>query len=187
MVDLENLRSEITKRRKISVKSEFGDIPGSIRYLDDFLNEILATDDKHLIFALIFSECLRANNKQLEIFYLEKQIELLPAQPIFIANLATALMNFDSKKTEALEECVKAVRLARQQNQQVKYCLSCQARIALELKNYEVFNRTLQDLIDDAGNHRNEDTNFEFDFLEHEDISHCDTALVKKYAGFAKN
>ncbi len=67
----------------------------------------------------------------------------------------------------------------------MKYSLTCQARVALEIGDYKIFNDALRGLIEDADNFRDEDHGLEFDFLDHVDRSKVDQTLVSKYRALA--
>lgn len=181
MTDVQTLRQEATKRRALSVESQFGEIPSSIPYLDGLLKQSSSLDEKHLLFSLILGECIRAENRQAEVHYLRRQLEALPRQPIFLASLATALAGIPGSEQEALMLCTEAVDLARQEDRQVRYSLTCQVRVALLLDDYEVLNCAIRGLLADAGNQRSEDTGYEFDFVDQIDVGRCDAKLLAQY------
>lgn len=181
MTDVRALRQELAKRRVSHVRSAFGEIPSSIPYLDGLLTQVTSLDEEHLLFALILGECTRAQNRQAEVHYLRRQIHALPLQPIFLASLATALASSPGSEAEALARCAEAVELSRREDRQVRYCLTCQARVALALDDYGVLTEALKGLVADAESARAEDTGYEFDFLDQIDAQRCDAELLSSY------
>ncbi|CAN7763758.1 hypothetical protein LJR084_007288 [Variovorax sp. LjRoot84] len=185
MMDITALGSQVAKRRSSRVPSEFGEIPGSIGYLEGLLNQATTLDEKHLMFVLILGECSRASNPEPELHYLRRQLESLPLQPILLASLAYALANIPGSGDEALTRCAEAVALARKENRQVRYSLAWQVRIALILDDYTVLHDALQGLVDDAGKQREEDSAYEFDFVDQIDAARCDAQLLARYEELA--
>ena len=185
MTDVRALRQEVAKRRASHVASAFGEIPSSIPYLDGLLTQAASLDEEHLLFALILGECTRAENRQAEVHYLQRQIDTLPLQPIFVASLATALASSPGSEAEALARCAEAVELARREERQIRYCLTCQARVALALDDYGVLTGALKGLVADAKSTRTEDTGYEFDFLDQIDAQRCDAELLASYRALA--
>jgi hypothetical protein len=184
-MDVSAVRSQVAKHRSSRVPSEFGEIPGSITYLDGLLQQASSVDEKHLLFAMVLGECARAGNREMELHYLRRQADSLPPQPIFLTSLASALANVPGSGDEALARCGDAVALANKEDRQVRYSLTCQARVALLLNNYETLNSALKELIDDAGRQRAEDTGYEFDFVDQIDVGRCDTQLLDRYRELA--
>jgi hypothetical protein len=184
-VDARALRQETTKLRATVVESEFGAVPASIGYLEDLLREAASSEDKHLLFALILGECARAGNRLAEVHFLRRQVAELPPQPVLLMSLASALAGDQESVPEALLRCKEAVRLAQHEDRQVRYCLTCQARIALALDDYEVLSAALRALIVDAGRQRTEDTAYEFDFVDQIDARRIDPRLLQQYKALA--
>lgn len=181
MTDSSAIRGQVAKLRSTSVQSEFGQIPASVPYLDGLLQQASALDEKHLLYALILGECTRAQNRALELHYLQQQVKSLPLQPVLLTNLAMALAYTPGREHEALLVCGEAVVLAKKENRQVRWSLTSQARIALMLDDYEILNRTLGELIADAGQARAEDTGYEFDFVDQIDAQRIDVQLFAQY------
>jgi hypothetical protein len=185
MMDARVLRQEAAKLRSTVADSQFGPLPRSIGYLEGVLRKATSSEDKHLLFALILGECTRVDNHLAEVHFLRRQLAELPLQPVLLTSLALALVSDPKSATEALDRCEDAVRIARQENRQVRYCLTCKARIALVLNDYEVLSAALRALIEDAGRERVEDTTYEFDFVDQIDVRRIDTALLRQYQKLA--
>jgi hypothetical protein len=115
------------------------------------------------------------------VHFLREQVRDLPDDPLSLSSLATALSHDPNMREEALRLAAFAVDLSVIQNRQVKYNLTCQARIALQVGDYVVFHKALRGLIEDANNHRAEDHVLEFDFLDHLDQKEVDRKLVAQY------
>lgn len=176
------LMRKAAKLRAVKVESDIGLISGSIAYLDGLLKEDLSIDDKYQLFFLIVDECFRSGNRNAEEYYLRRQISELPLQPILLTNLAQFLVNDSGKAKEALAFCEEAVRLAINEDRQVRYALTCQVRIALALDDYEVLSSALRGLIADAAPNRvNEDSIYYFDFVDKIDANRIDFALLERY------
>lgn len=185
-MDAHALRQVAAKLRSTVVESEFGAVPSSIRYLEGLLLQANSSEDKHLLFALILGECVRADNRLAEIHFLRRQVVELPLQPVLLTSLASALAGDPETVPEVLASCQKAIRLARYEDRQVRYCLTCQARIALVLDDYEILSEALRDLIADAGRERVEDVAYAFDFVGQIDVQRIDPALLRQYKALAR-
>lgn len=99
-----------------------------------------------------------------------------------LTNLAQFLVNDSEKAKEALAFCEEAVRLAINEDRQVRYALTCQVRIALALDDYEVLSSALRGLIADAAPNRvNEDSIYYFDFVDKIDANRIDSAILERY------
>jgi hypothetical protein len=184
-MDARALRQEAAKLRATVVNSEFGAVPSSIGYLEGLLGKASSSEDKHLLFALILGECVRAENGLAEVHFLRRQVAELPLQPVLLTSLASALAGDRKSGPEALARCEEAVQLAQHEDRQVRYCLTCQARIALALDDYEVLSAALRALIADAGRKRAEDAAYEFDFADQIDARRIDPALLRQYKALA--
>jgi hypothetical protein len=184
-MDAGALRQEAAKLRSTIVDSEFGAVPGSIRYLEGVLQRASSSEDKHLLFALILGECARADNRLAEVHFLRRQVAELPLQPVLLTSLASVLAGDRESATEALVRCEEAVQLAQRGDRQVRYCLTSQARIALALDDYEVLSKALRGLVADAGRQRAEDTAYEFDFVDQIDVQRIDPGLLRQYRALA--
>jgi hypothetical protein len=180
------IKSELPTLRKQLVDSSHGRIPKSIEQLERSIANAAARDDKSALYGLILSECSYFRNEDLTLYFLRQQVRDLPDDPFPMTSLATDLARNASSRSEALKLAAEAVALARKQDRQVKYSLTCQARIALELGEYGVFNEALRGLIDDAGNRREEDHGLEFDFLDHVDQAKVDKTLLSRYRSLAR-
>lgn len=185
MTDFKKLRKEAEERRSIFVKSKFGEVPGSIPYLEGLIDKASSLDEKHLIFALILSECAREDNPVIEVEFLRRQMLELPLQPIFLASLASALIRIPGSMSEALARSKEAVELANSENRQLRYCLTCRVRLALSVGDYDAVSEALHNLIADAGQNRAEDSSYEFDFLDLIDERKVDPELLRQYKELA--
>jgi hypothetical protein len=181
MINVTSLREEVTKQRSTTVQSEFGPIPGSIPYLEGLLTDSLSLDERHLIFAVILSECSRAKNDQLELHFLRRQVSVLPKQPVLLVGLALGLSKFPEFRGDALRTGLDAVSLARLENRQLRYSLTALARLALSLNDYAVIERALTELVADKGTERSEDTPYEFDFVDQLDARRISPSVISAY------
>lgn len=180
------LRAELASLRKQQVQSRFGLIPASVDHLEKLLARTSSDEDRALLFSLLVSECSRSRNDGLYIDCLRRRVHAFPSDPMSHAGLAfTLAMAEPEHRDEALVVADKALALAKSENRQVRYCATNLARIALMLDNYEVLNRSLGELVADAGNAREEDSNYEFDFVDKIDVRRVDTGLLAKYKGLA--
>lgn len=179
------IKGQLPGLRKQMIDSVHGQIPKSIARLEDALVNVSSRDDKAALYALILSECSYARNYDLSVHFLRQQVLDLRDDPFALTSLATGLAQEKSTQDEALKSAAKAVALAKKQDRQVKYSLTCQARVALEVGDYKIFNEALRGLIDDAENFRDEDHGFEFDFLDHVDAHKVDQTLIAQYRELA--
>ena len=178
------IKNRLPELRKQLIDSPHGRIPKSVEYLEKELMKS-SKDDKAALYPLLLSECSYARNEKLGLHFLRQQAKDLPDDPLPLTSLATDLARNAGTLGEALALAAKAVALAQKQNRQVKYSLTCQARIALEAHNYQVFSDALRGLIADARNTRAEDHGFEFDFLEHLEQDKVDQRLIDQYRKLA--
>ena len=184
-MDTRALRQEVAKLRSTIVDSEFGAVPSSIVHLEGLLRQTASLEDRHLLFAMLLGECTRADNRLAEIHFLRRQLAELPPQPMFLTSLASALAKEPNSATEALALCEEAIRLAEHEDRRIRYCLTCQVRLALALDNYEVLSSALRDLIADAGHKRGQDSAYEFDFVDQIDDRRIDPDLLQQYRSLA--
>lgn len=180
------IKNQLPELRKHLIDSVRGRVPKSIEYLETAIANAKSRDDKAALYPLILSECSRFKNHDLTVHFLRQQVRDLPEDPLGLTSLATELAHNQGTHQEALTLAAKAVALAKKQDRQVKYSLTCQARVALEVGDYKVFNDSLRALIDDAGKRRAEDHGFEFDFLDHADQAKVDQTLVSRYRALAQ-
>jgi hypothetical protein len=183
--DFLSIKSQLPALRKQLVDSSHGRIPKSIEELERSIANAASRDDKAALYGLILSECSYFRNNDLTLHFLRQQVRDLPDDPFPITSLATDLARSANNRGEALALAAEAVALARKQDRQVKYSLTCQARIALEHGEYAVFNEALRGLIEDAGNRRAEDHGLEFDFLDRVDQAKVDKTLLSRYRALA--
>lgn len=183
--DFVAIKQQLPELRKQFVDSPHGRIPKSIEHLESTIANAASLDDKAALYPLLLSECVRCRNHELHVHFLRQQVRDLQNDPLSLTSLATALARDQSTRGEALRLVAQAVALAKSQDRQVKYSLTCQARVALEVGDYGVFNDALRGLIDDAKNHRTEDHGLEFDFLDHADSDRIDKKLVSQYRALA--
>ena len=180
------IKNRLPELRKKVVDSPHGRVPESLDYLEKELRKATSKDDKAALYPLLLSECSHARNEKLGLHFLRQQVKDLPDDPLSLTSLATNLARDASTRNEALDLTSKAVALAEKQNRQVKYSLTCQARVALEARDYNVFNDALRALIADAGNTRAEDHGFEFDFLDQVEHDKVDQRLIAQYRKLAE-
>lgn len=179
------IKNQLPELRKDLVDSQYGRVPKSVVHLERSIADASSREDKAALYSLILGECSRFRNDSLTMHFLRQQVRDLPDDPLPITSLAIDLARNVRTQSEALELVAQAVRLARKQNRQVKYSLTCQARVTLEAGDYKVFNEALRGLIEDVVNVRDEDHGLEFDFLDHVDPSKVDQTLVSKYRALA--
>jgi hypothetical protein len=179
------LKNQLPALRRQLVDSSHGRIPKSVEHLERSISSAASRDDKAALYGLILSECSYFRNEDLTVHFLRQQVRDLPDDPFSLTSLATDLVRNETTRGEALALVAQAVALAKKQKRQVKYSLTCQARIALEVEDYGVFSKALRGLIEDAKNHRAEDHGFEFDFLDRADPGKVDQTLVSRYRALA--
>lgn len=183
--DFLTIKNELSELRKKLVDSQHGQIPKSIEYLEKAIANATSRDDKAALYTLVLSECSRCRNDEVTVRFLRQQVRDLPDDPFSLTSLATGLARSQRTRSEALMLAAQAVALAKKQDRQVKYSLTCQARVALEVGDYKVFNEALRGLIEDADNSRAEDHGLEFDFLDHADPTQVDQKLASQYRALA--
>ena len=179
------IKNELPALRKHIVDSQHGRIPQSIEYLENAIARATTREDKAALYTLVLSECSRSKNDELAVHFLREQVRDLPDDPLSLTSLATQLARSRRTQSEALILAARGVTLAKERDRQVKYSLTCQARVALAVGDYDVFNKTLRDLIEDADKNREEDHGFEYDFLDHADPAQVDQELASRYRALA--
>jgi hypothetical protein len=179
------IKKQLPELRKQLVTSPHGRIPKSVEHLESMIANAASVDDKAALYPLVLSECVRYGNHELHVRFLRQQVRDLHDDPLSLTSLATALAQDHSARGEAIRLVAQAVTIAKSEDRQVKYSLTCQARLALEVGDYDLFNDSLRDLIQDAKNHRAEDHGLEFDFLDRADSDKIDKKLVTQYRALA--
>lgn len=180
-VEFLKVKNALPELRRVQVDTLHGIVPKSIEYLETAISSAVSAEDKAALYPLLISECVRFRNHDLHVHFLREQVRDLPDDPLSLSSLATALSHDPKARDEALRLVALAVDLSLAQNRQVKYNLTCQARIALQVGEYAVFHKALRGLIEDASNYRPEDHVLEFDFLDHLDQKEVDQKLVSQY------
>ena len=181
------LRATLASLRKQRVQSDYGLIPASVNHLEKLLATTAADDERAVLYALIFSECSRAQNDRLYVDWLRRGSRDFPKEPQFHIDLAFGLVLTEPRQHEdALASAGKALELAKSQDRLVRYCATNIARIALMLDNYEALNRALEELVADVGAERSQDTGYEFDFVDQIDARRIDAGLLERYKKLAK-
>lgn len=179
------LCAEVAQLRKQCIPSEFGLIPASIEHLQTVLTGELSDDDQAEVYSLLVNECSKAHNDHLYIKALRDRVHALPNDPMSYAGLAFRLALIEpASRSEALDVADKALELAKLQNRLVRYCSTNLARIGLMLDDYVALNHALQELVNDVGNERQEDTHYEFDFVGSIDVQRVDAELLARYKAF---
>ena len=170
--------------RKRRVISEFGPIPASVDFLRRELDKPISKEDRYGIYALLLSECSTARNDELYFFYLRRQVQDFPGDPLPLCSLAAHLAirkSGDKEKHEAISTAKRAVELAIEKGRLVRYAATNLARTALWVDDYDALHRALAVLISEAGQKREEDTGYEFDFLGQIDPTRCNADLLRNY------
>lgn len=181
------LRAKLAALRMQRVQSDYGLIPASIEHLEKLLATTAAEDELAVLYALIFSECSRAQNDRLYVDWLHRGVRDFPKEPQFYIDLAFGLaLTEPRQREEALVTAGKALELAKSQDRLVRYCATNLARIALMLDEYEALNRALEELVADMGTERSEDTGYEFDFVGQIDVRRFDAGLLERYKELAE-
>lgn len=180
------LRAELVLLRKQSVQSDYGPIPASVAHLESMLATSVSDDERAALYALLVSECSRARHDRLYIDCLRRRVRDFPGDPMSYAGLAFSLVTIGPEhRAEALAAAEKALELAKSQDRQVRYCATNLARIALVIDDYDRLNRALEELIADVGSDREEDTGYEFDFVDKIDAHRVDGSLFARYKALA--
>jgi len=175
------LMDQLPALRKEQVDTPYGLIPRSVAYLEQLLENQTDPDDRIAVYGLLLSECSRSCNHDIYLHFARRKAQEFPDDPYSYTGLASVLSYEPVTQPEALEVAALAVALARKQDRQVKYTLNCQARIALRLGAFSVFNEALRGLIEDAPVYREEDYKLEFDFLDYTTSDLIDKGLVEQY------
>lgn len=180
------LVAKLGAMRKQRVESTFGPIPASIPYLDEMLADATSDEEQGLLYSLLISECSRARNDALYVDRLRRRARDMATDPISHAGLATTLAMLDHQyRDEALASAYKALKLAKLQRRQIRYCGTSLARVALSLDEYGPLQDALRELMDDSGEPRQEDIGYEFDFVDQIDPKRCDAELLNSYKSLA--
>jgi hypothetical protein len=175
------IRNQIPNLRRMLVQSPQGSIPKSIEFLNSMIADANSLDDKAALYTLLLSECGYFRSDELTVYFLRKQVLDLPNDPLPMTSLALKLAQSTGAQSEALLIAERAIEVAKLQNRQVKYSLTCLARVALASGNYDIFNQALAQLVDDADQWRAEDLGLEFDFIDQVDSSRADARILSKY------
>jgi len=175
------INQQLRELRKQSFESPFGIVPQSIAFLENAIKKAVSIDDKSTLYSLMEGECTRSGNQNINLHFLWQRLQDLSNDPLSFIGLATVLAYDPNTQQEALTLVDNAVRIAKERDILVKYCFTSQARIAIQIRDYVLFNNALAGLIEDAANYRQEDNRLEFDFLDNIDITMADESLLSKY------
>lgn len=176
-----SIKQKLPELRARLVESPHGKIPESIAYLASLVFNSESSEDKAALYLLLLSECSRSHIDKVYIHFLRQRLIDFPEDPLSYTGLSSMLAHDLSTQEECLKLAAQAVALSRRKNTFVRYSLTCQARVALQVGNYNVLNEALRGLVRDAGNSRDEDHGFEFDFLDSLDRNRVDRELLSQY------
>jgi hypothetical protein len=183
--DYFSIRNNLPNLRRKCEETQFGQLPSSVSFLHDLIASYNSIEDKAALYTLLLGECVRSQNIAAQVHYLRKQLRDLPDDPLSFVSLSLALADDRSSINEAVSLLTQGVSFARSKNELVKYCLTCQARLALKIDDYSLFNDAMRGLIGDSMNYREQDNQLEFDFLEDVDFERADPVLLERYRSLA--
>lgn len=175
------LQAQLPRLRRERVSSEFGAIPRSIRFLRECITRENEHDSKKALYSLLLGECSRAGIHDVTLCVLREQLNAFPDDPLAYTGLASAMADEHVADNGVFALLQSAIELASSQNVLLRYCLNCQARLALKLLNKDAFNKAIGRLIEDAPEMRDQDIGLEFDFLSSIPADFADEEQLEKY------
>ncbi|MBV8620792.1 MAG: hypothetical protein JOY84_18145 [Curvibacter sp.] len=181
MILTKDLRKVISERRKIYEWFDGRLVPSSIVLIRDMLKSIDDIHDRNDLLGELAGEYLRA---ELEDEYLLVERERLanhPDEAIMWIGLAHALSRRSDGAAEAKQSVIKGVEISREVGALIRYSLTCQAQIALEIGDPVLFGDALKDLILDSPNFREEDCWLDESLLRGLPDGFCDPNLLNDY------
>ena len=177
---LKQLRHLAAEHRSTKVTTEFGNLPESIPVLASFVSSA-EPEELEDVYGVLIDECIRAGRFDLELRFRKDLVQRFPNDPIPLCSLASSLASDPSTQAEAMESARAAVNLAKQTDSYVRYALTTQLRVAMQLDNYPEVNSMLTALVEDSANARDEDYVFESDFVDALDMNKVSGRLLQRY------
>src|SRR5262249_22041261 len=104
-----------------------------------------------------------------------------PDAAIVWIGLADAVCRLPDSTEEARLAAAKGVEISRQADTLVRYALTCQARIARKIGDSSLFEQSIKDLIADAPNCREEDSELDEQLVDCLPDNICSSNLKARY------
>lgn len=148
------IRAEVKERRKNTVVWNDIRVPASVPFLEQLLKTETDPFNIDEILVEIWSEYVRADLEHQQLETSRRRVNNLPDDILVKLALADQLSRLGVKTVEYSKEAktliVEVLALAREKNEWVRYSLSEQAKVGTRLKDSGMFEKALQDLIEDV-------------------------------------
>jgi len=187
MVIDKTIRAEVKERRKHTAVWNDVSVPASVPFLEQLLKTETDPFNIDEILVEIWSEYVRADLEHQQLEISRRRVNNLPDDILVKLALAEQLSRLGvgaveySKEAKAL--IVEVIALAREKNEWLRYSLIEQAKIGNRLKDSEMFEKALRDLIEDVKSEREfeVDSRVFCEFIDDIPDGFCKPELIEEY------
>jgi len=156
-------------------------VPGSVAFIRDVLNTVTDPQDRDALLGELAGEYLRANLDDEHLLVQRERLANQPDAAIMWLGLAHSLSMRSDGADEAKRAVAKGVEISRRVGTLIRYALTCEADVARRTNDADLFARALRDLIEDASNARQEDSELEGRLIESLPSGFCSALLEEQY------
>jgi hypothetical protein len=182
MIVTKQLRSQIRDHRKVTVVSDGVELPGSIPFLKEKLSAASDPQDIDDLLGELAGEYLRAGLEDEHLVVQRTRVAKHPEAAVLWLGLAHTLSMRSDGADEARICAAKGVAISLRDRALVRHALNCQADIARRINDPLLFAQTLNGLIADAQNEREEDVPPHAQLIDNLPEGFCPPELVEQYA-----
>jgi len=182
MLVTKELRAEIRGRREIAALEGGREVPGSVPFLRAMLATLGDPMQRDELLGELSGEYLRADLEDDHLLVQRERVSNSPDAAIPLLGLAHSLSMRADGAAEAKVVAAKAVAISRKTGALIRYSLISQALVAKRILDAGLFENTLIELIEDAANHRQEDSGFMGELLTDLPVGFCSSEVARRYA-----
>lgn len=156
-------------------------IPGSVRFIRELLPTADSAEHRDELLVELGGEYLRADLDNEHLLVQRERVANQPGMAIPWIALSRTLSRRPEASAEAKAAAEKAVAISRTCGTLVRYALLCQAEVARQTCDSALFAQTIEALIVDARNFREDDVNLDDRIVADLPEGFCDPRLEARY------
>lgn len=181
MILTKELRVEIRRRRQPAEMLEGKLMPGSVAFIRQMLTTVSEPHDRDDLLGELAGEYLRADLKDEHLLVQRERVANHPDAAIMWLGLAHSLSLRTDGAEEAKQAVAKGVEISRQVGTLIRYALTCQAQVARKTGDPALFAKALRELVADAPNPREDDSELDGSVLRDLPDGFCPPGLRDEY------
>jgi hypothetical protein len=181
MIVTKELRAAIRSRRSPSVRIGDKEVPGSIPFIRELLATAEDAQDRDALLVELAGEFLRADLDDEHLLVQRERVANHPDVAVTWLGLSHSLSMRKDGGEEAKHAVARALEISRASGTLIRYSLQCQADVARKTGDAALYQRVLGELIADAGNLREDDTELDERVVADLPEGFCPPELVAQY------